>query len=81
MKPVVDYLVVIPKDEELAYVREIVERTAKSSMPARMTPLPALPALWARAPTHRGRGSDRGLHQCRPDDGGARAGRGRAGGG
>jgi nucleoside phosphorylase len=54
MKPVVDYLVVIPKDEEFTYVREVVERGAKRSIPARMTPSPSLVYALARLPTVNG---------------------------
>jgi nucleoside phosphorylase len=51
MKPVVDYLVVIPKDEEFGYVREVVERGTKRSIPARTTPSPSLVYALARLPT------------------------------
>jgi nucleoside phosphorylase/pimeloyl-ACP methyl ester carboxylesterase len=45
MKPVVDYLVVIPKDEEFGYVREVVERVTARSLLARTDG----PLLYARA--------------------------------
>jgi nucleoside phosphorylase len=35
MKPVTDYLVVTPKDEEFGYVREVVERSTERSLPVR----------------------------------------------
>jgi nucleoside phosphorylase len=49
MKPLVDYLVVIPKDEEFGYVREVVERLTARSLIAK-TDGPLVYAL-TRLPT------------------------------
>jgi len=45
MKPVVDYLIVIPKDEEFGYVREVAEQVTGQSLLAKSNG----PLLYARA--------------------------------